>query len=941
MTPERWQEIRELVYGAMQVPVAQRSAFLDSKCSNDPALRQEVCSFLAAEGEVSQEFLERPIARNISLTPGSHLGPYEIVDFIGAGGMGQVFKARDTSLGRDVAIKILLSFVSVSQDQLRRFEQEARAAAALNHPNILSVFQLASHQGIPYLVSELLQGTTLREQLARGPLPTRKAIDYGIQIARGLAAAHEKGIIHRDLKPENLYVTKDGRAKILDFGLAKLKPSMQGEDNAQTLSSGTEPGVVLGTVGYMSPEQVRGETADHRADIFAFGAILYEMLAGRRAFQKPTPAETMSAILNEEPPAASQIATSLPAALQRVVHRCLEKSREQRFQSASDLAFALEALSEAGSSPTVPTERTARKRKWISGVAAVAVVASVLALQYYVRRRSTAPESARSAASLEVRTLTESGKATRSAATPDGRYIAYVHSETGNFELRLLQVSTERDVVVLPASPKGIYSLHFSPDGNFIYYLQQLDSTITDAYGVFRIATLGGPSTPVATDARMYSVTVSPDGKRVAYITRTANESQIVAVDPDGGSRHILAKRPLASGFWFVEWSPSQNSLAAVAIGKEDMGLVRVDLPAGAIQDLSVSRWEALGQPAWSPDGTTIYSPAWPTGGATMQIWAFDARTGAHRAITSGSTSYLEWSLSSTAVGDLIANTLAWDDTLWVIDHSGRTQRINSLKNEGSENAIWVDDRVVTSNTSEIIVHEPNAGRSTKLRSYSEIYRQLSRCGPSHVVYWASDDKHQSHIARTDITSGATAQLTDGPLDDEPSCTADGSTLVFVRCMDQGNRCVLAKKSLGTGQLSQLYDLESDPAHPGLASPNPTISPDGTTVLFRKQSDADDLSEWAMTLPIGGGEASKLKMPVPIGEVGTFRWAADGKSILYARSEHGVGNIWSVPLNGKTPRKLTAFDSDHIFDFDVSADGRLVISRGEVLRDAVLLKNPR
>jgi Tol biopolymer transport system component len=247
----------------------------------------------------------------------------------------------------------------------------------------------------------------------------------------------------------------------------------------------------------------------------------------------------------------------------------------------------------------------------------------------------------------------------------------------------------------------------------------------------------------------------------------------------------------------------------------------------------------------------------------------------------------------------------------------------------------------VTSNTFELIVHEPNAGRSTKLRSYSEIYRQLSRCGPAQVVYWAADSKHQSHIARTDITSGGTTQQTDGPLDDEPSCTTDGSTLVFVRCMDQGNRCVLAKKSLRTGELSQLYDLEAGSGGFGLASANPTVSPDGTTVLFRKQTNANDLSEWAMTLPIGGGEAIKLKMPVPIGEVGTFRWAADGKSILYARSENGTGNVWSVPLNGKTPRKLTAFASDRIFDFDVSADGRLVISRGDILRDAVLLKNVR
>jgi serine/threonine protein kinase len=872
---------------------------------------------------------------------GQTVSHYRILEKLGSGGMGEVYRAQDLRLRRDVAIKVLPTDVSSDPDRLRRFQQEATAAAALNHPNILVVFELGTHEGTPFLVAELLEGETLREHIKRGRIPTRKAIDYGVQIARGLAAAHEKGIVHRDLKPENLFVTKDGRAKILDFGLARLKPGgMETRNNEQTLSAGTEPGVVLGTVGYMSPEQVRGEAADHRSDLFAFGVILYEMLTGRRAFQKPTSAETMSAILNEEPAPASQIATGLFPALQRIVHRCLEKSPEQRFQSASDLAFALEALSEAGSSSTqaIPINRTRRNWKWI-GVGAVAVVVAALALQYYVRRRSAAQESGTSRASLEVRTLTESGKATHAAATPDGRYIAYVQSKTGKYELRLFQVSTERDVEVLPPSPSRIYSLHFSSDGNFIYYLQQLDPKNPDAYGVFRIAALGGPSTPVATDARMYSVTVSPDGKQVAYIAQTGSESEIVAVDPDGGNRHILAKRPLALGFWFVEWSPLQNALAAVAIGKEDMGLVRVDLPSGSIQDLSVSGWGAVGQPAWSPDGGTIYSPAvLSTGSPTMQIWAFDARNGEHRVITSGSTNYFEWSLSSTAGGDLIANTEAWDGTLWVIDHAGGLRRIDSLRNEASESAIWVGDQVVTSNINEIIVHEPNAGRSTKLRSHSAIYRQLSRCGPAQVVYWASDTTHQSHIARTDVTSGATTQLSEGPLDDEPTCTVDGSTLVFVRCVDKGNRCALTKKSLVTGELSQLHDLGPEV---GLSSVYPTISPDGTTVLFRKQTNTSDPSEWVTTVPIGGGDARKLKMPVSIGEVDAFRWAADGKSILYARRENGVGNIWSVPLNGKAARKITSFDSDLIRDFDVSADGRLVISRGIYAIDVVLIKNAR
>src|ERR1700723_2746168 len=331
----------------------------------------------------------------MTLKTGSRLGPYEILAAIGAGGMGEVYRARDTQLGRDVAIKVLPSFLSADPDRLRRFEQEARATAALNHPNILVVFQFGAHDGVPYLVSELLEGNTLREPLQHGALAIRKAIDCGVQIARGLAAAHEKGIVHRDLKPENVFVTKDGRVKILDFGLARLLPQHgEVEANAATLTEMSEPGAVMGTGGYMSPEQVRGKPADHRADIFAFGAILYEMLTGNRAFQKPTSAETMTAILNEDPPGVAQLVPLSPPAVQRVIHRCLEKNSEQRFQSASDLAFALEALSDSGVSSVVAIEALDERRRnkglaWLVGLAAIVAVA--VATYYLATRHERVP----------------------------------------------------------------------------------------------------------------------------------------------------------------------------------------------------------------------------------------------------------------------------------------------------------------------------------------------------------------------------------------------------------------------------------------------------------------------------------------------------------------------------------------------------------------------
>jgi tetratricopeptide (TPR) repeat protein len=392
MTPERWQQIRDVLEKALELAPSERSAFLKRACSSDPTLRQEVETLLASSDGVRSSFLQSSFALRVTLTPGTKLGDYEVKSLLGSGGMGEVYRARDSRLEREVAIKVLPSFLSVDSDRLRRFEQEARVAAALNHPNILAVHQMGTYEGAPYLVSELLEGETLREQIKRGPLSVRKAIDYGVQIARGLAAAHEKGIVHRDLKPENLFVTKDGRVKILDFGLAKLTQPQSGSvHSAPTVTDGTEPGMVMGTVGYMSPEQVRAQTADHRSDIFAFGATLYEMLAGKQAFQKPTSADTMSAILNEDPPGISQVTTNVPPALQRVVHRCLEKNPELRFQSASDLAFDLDALSESGGSApsaTAAKAATGSGKRWkVIVPAAVTVLALLVGVYFYSHRR--------------------------------------------------------------------------------------------------------------------------------------------------------------------------------------------------------------------------------------------------------------------------------------------------------------------------------------------------------------------------------------------------------------------------------------------------------------------------------------------------------------------------------------------------------------------------
>jgi serine/threonine protein kinase len=342
MDPSRWEEVKEILNAVLELPAPRRSSYLDAVARKDPALRQEVQSLLAADEEVRSSFLQSP--PSLQLAKGTRLGEYEVQSMLGAGGMGEVYRARDLQLKRDVAIKVLPAFLSSDPDRLRRFEQEATAVAALSHPSILSVFQLGRYQGAPYMVTELLEGETLREHIRRGPMGVRQALEYAVQIALGLAAAHERGIVHRDLKPENLFITRDGRVKILDFGLAKVMPATTPAATATHLPCVTQPGVVIGTAGYMSPEQVQAQATDHRSDIFSFGAILYEMLTGKRAFEKATPVETMAAILNEDSPSLSSPQLAAPPALDWLVRACLTKDQEGRWRDAHDLRLELERI---------------------------------------------------------------------------------------------------------------------------------------------------------------------------------------------------------------------------------------------------------------------------------------------------------------------------------------------------------------------------------------------------------------------------------------------------------------------------------------------------------------------------------------------------------------------------------------------------------------------
>jgi eukaryotic-like serine/threonine-protein kinase len=558
----------------------------------------------------------------MTLAAGSRLGPYEIAAPLGAGGMGEVYRAKDPRLGREVAIKVLPASLSQDADRLKRFEQEARAAGVLNHPNITAVYDLGTHDGAPYIVTELLEGETLRSRLGAGALSPRKAIDYAIQIAKGLAAAHEKGIVHRDLKPENLFVTKDGRVKILDFGLAKLKSEKDGEQQTDLRTvSGTEPGVVLGTMGYMSPEQVRGRAADRRSDLFSFGTILYEMLSGQRAFRGDTAADTITAILTKEPPDLTQTNKDLHPGLERIVRHCLEKNPEERFESARDVAFDLEALSDVSASrPAIAEVAPAAQRR--GRLLPLAAVLAVLLV-------STA------------------------AAYFAGKKAGYVRPPS------FRQLTFRRGLVG---------SARFAPDGQTVLYSASWDGKPIEIF-ITRLDSpesrpFGLPGAELLSVARSGEMAVSLSRRASIPFTRTGTLARL-GMTGGGSPKEVL------EDIQYSDWSPDGQSLAVV---RNLGGKVRLEFPAGKVL-YETAGW--ISHPRISPDGEEVAFLDHPVQGDDGGSAAIVDRSGKRRSLSDlfASAQGLCWSPNGREVW-FTAASVGFNRGLYAATRAGKVRML-------------------------------------------------------------------------------------------------------------------------------------------------------------------------------------------------------------------------------------------------------------------------
>jgi eukaryotic-like serine/threonine-protein kinase len=527
---------------------------------------------------------------------GQVLGHYRVLEQIGSGGMGEVYRARDERLDRYVALKLVRPSSSKDADRIRRFEQEARAAAALNHPNIVSIFDIGSHDGMPFIVSELLEGKTLRERLAAGPLPVSEAADYGLQIAEGLMAAHDRHIIHRDLKPENLFITRDDRIKILDFGIAKLiHPEATGGVSLEAMTTQTKTGSVLGTVAYMSPEQLRGRPVDGRSDIFSMGAILYEMLAGRRAFRGETDVDTITAVLKETPPEVTREGANVPRAFEQIVNHCLEKEPEKRFQSVRDLVFALETLSGAGSAM--------KFRPWLPWFPMKQILAGALGLAallgggWLLRAWMRSP-----ARNPEYHRLTyERGTVYAARFATDGRSVVYEASWNGRPAQLFSTISSSTQAQALEAS--GAHLLAVSPKNQLALQLNGIHGTFLDYTGgtLAEAPLAGGSPRELLEDVRWADW--DPDAK-LAVVHHVNGRSRLEF--PVG---HVLYE----SAGWIshIRFSPSGDKIAFMDHPAlwDDRGFVRVVDRGGHISTLS-AEWESESGLAWRPNGNEVWFTA-------------------------------------------------------------------------------------------------------------------------------------------------------------------------------------------------------------------------------------------------------------------------------------------------------------------------------------------
>jgi serine/threonine protein kinase/Tol biopolymer transport system component len=1017
MTPERYRQIGEIYYAALEVKAEERAAFLAQACVGDDALQREVESLIASHEEGSG-FIETPALKfaarvlagsEADVLIGKVVGRYKILSLIGAGGMGRVYLAEDSQLGRQAALKFLPEYFTHDKERVQRFRQEARSAAALNHPNIAHIYEIGEAEGTYFIAMEYVEGVTLREKIHHERTRLPRLLKYLQQVADALAKAHAAGIVHRDLKPDNIMVTKDGHTKVLDFGLAKLteqqKPqNADAEDtseaataimSAQLLST---PGVIMGTVGYMSPEQAQGKKVDPRSDIFSFGCILFEAAARHKPFAGQDVLDSLHNIVHAPTPQIKDLNPVAPDELQRIVRRCLAKDPDKRYQSIKEVAIEIEELGEelkharehyathqstngeattsASPEQQSTTSQAISSSKQITappissseiliseikrhkaGVVLIASLAVVLiAAAVFGIYKLIGPRMPTSGpAQMKISRLTAGGKVGNAdilgatTISPDGRYVVFATADAGKQALWVRQVSTNSLVQISAPAEATYEGTTFSPDGELVYFTRLDEQNRLGA--LYQVPVLGGTPRKVLGGVTS-PISFSPDGKRFAYVSFAPQkgESYLMVANADGSGEQTLAtrKEPQLFSAYGCSWSPDGKMIAinvATNGGTNPAQLVGVPVSDGAERILMSEKFDFIARTLWLGNGSgLVFSANQKFSSPGTQIFLVSYPSGQARRITNDLNSYGLESIGLTADGNTIVTTQRdVSAQISVVDagkDTSQAARVSNGKYDGMSGLAWTpENRIVyVTRTGESIDiwSMLSDGTDAKQLTADGQDKMMPAVSPEgRYIVFAATLSGRTNIWRIEMDGTNLKPLMSGSVPGFfPTISADGAWVIFNS--PASGKLVLWKVGIDGGEPQQLTND---------VSLFPAVSPDNKWLAcFFPDETAGGKSKIAI-MPLAGGAVTKIFDISPgfnSDKDLTLIWARDGTALTYVDQLNGADNIWSQPISGEPRKPLTNFKQDRIFNFAWSRDGkRLAVAHGTVTTDVVLIKDFR
>jgi eukaryotic-like serine/threonine-protein kinase len=913
---------------------------------------------------------------------GQTISHYRILGQLGSGGMGVVYEAEDIDLGRRVALKFLPPQLSSDHTALDRFLLEARTASALNHPNICTIYAVEKAGEQSFIAMELLEGETLDRRLNTGSLPPDRLLEWSIQLADALDAAHAKGIIHRDIKPANIFITQRGQVKVLDFGLAKLtRPEMTmttigaTQDSPAALNL-TSPGVTVGTIAYMSPEQARGEELDARTDLFSLGAVIYQMATGRLPFSGVTSAVVFHAILELDPPPALQLNPALPPKLEEIISKALEKDRDLRYQSAADLRGDLKRLkrdTESGrktaasasgaisaSTGTTSTNEhpapsvvaraqsasgvsaipvTAEKKSRLGLIAVLAVVLlAIVGYGYFAFfwRSQRVPFQ-----DISVSKLTDSGDVLISALSPNGQYVLTVTRRNGLTSLWLKNIPTNSNAEVQP--PEDVYysGLQFSPDGNYFYFVRS-DPGNTELRFLYRSPLLGGTPQTMAEDVNSH-VTLSPDGKQIAFmrydnpepgkyrlIVRPANEGE-------GGER-VLVEGSKERNLYNPAWSPDGTTIVCDELnaGGVIASLTAISVADGKRKIFFSSNLQLFEDPTWMPDGKGLVGTLREQSSNfnRFQIGYVSYPKGRLSYVTRDTNDYAY--LSVAASGRALAAVLSesrWN--IFVMPVSGRSAQGHNLTSSYKDtNFTFMRDGSLVADQNGVLnrIDPATGSKTTLVMEEGKTSGNPNACADgAHLLFdlVLPGGNSQTNVWRIDFPgAGGLKQLTHGNIDSHSVCSSDSRWVYY---MTQKEQATLARVPIDGGSAQTISNLPIDDSQFD-------VSPDGKLAAFGTVEHSGEHKERLAIVDVNSGQARLMEFERP--RFSLVRFSPDSKAVVYAARQKGVDNLWSQPLDGSKGRQITDFPSERIYDFHWSFDGKqLALVRGHNDSDVVLMKD--